>query len=51
MRDLGAVGTDLGSLPGGMGGINNRGQLVGASCVNDPLCNLGNPNLQTRAYL
>jgi probable HAF family extracellular repeat protein len=51
MRDLGTVETDLGSLPGGMGGINNKGQVVGASCVNDPSCNLGNPNLQTRAYL
>jgi probable HAF family extracellular repeat protein len=51
MRDLGTVETDLGSLPGGMGGINNKGQVVGASCVNDPSCNLGNPNLQIRAYL
>jgi probable HAF family extracellular repeat protein len=51
MQDLGTVDADLGSLPGGMEGINNRGQIVGASCINDPLCNLANPNLQTRAYL
>jgi probable HAF family extracellular repeat protein len=51
MQDLGTVGADLGSLPGGMEGINNQGQIVGASCINDPLCNLANPNLQTRAYL
>jgi len=33
MRDLGTVGTDVASLPGGMGGINNRSQVVGSSCA------------------
>ncbi len=51
IRDLGTVAGDLGSLPGGMGAINDLGQAVGMSCVNDPSCNQANPNLQTRAYL
>jgi probable HAF family extracellular repeat protein len=52
MQDLGSVDADLGSLPGsGMGAINNNGQVVGMSCVNDALCNTSNPELMTRAYL
>jgi probable HAF family extracellular repeat protein len=49
MRDLGTVGSDLASLPGGMGGINNKGQVVGQSCDADPLTAKTPPNC--RAYL
>jgi probable HAF family extracellular repeat protein len=48
MRDLGTVGSDLASLPGGMGGINNKGQVVGQSCNVNPLT-ARTPNC--RAYL
>jgi len=52
MKDLGLLGTDLGNLPGsGMGGINNNGQVVGLSCMNDPLCDSTNPSFMARAYL
>lgn len=49
MTDLGTVGADLASLPGGMGAINNRGQIVGESCDVDPLTAQTPPNC--RAYL
>jgi probable HAF family extracellular repeat protein len=49
MSDLGLLEKDLGNLPGA-GGINDNGQVVGMSCVNDPLCNSSNPNFQGRAY-
>jgi probable HAF family extracellular repeat protein len=44
---LGALPGDVGSIPQW---INNRGQVVGASCVDTPLCVLG-PGVQLRAYL
>jgi len=47
-RDLGTVEQDLGSFATG---INAKGQVVGASCVNDATCNITNPELQSRAYL
>ena len=50
MRDLGVIDTDLGSAPG-TAGINNRGQVVGVSCINDAGCNFFNPNFMGRAYL
>ena len=34
-----------------MGGINNRGQVVGLSCINDALCDSSNPSFMARAYL
>jgi len=52
MKDLGLLDTDSGNLPGsGMGAINNNGQVVGVSCINDPSCNTLNPELLARAYL
>lgn len=52
MKDLGLLGNDLGNLPGaGVGGINNRGQVVGISCINDAFCDMGNPTFMGRAYL
>ena len=50
MSDLGVIDTDLGSAPG-IAGINNRGQVVGVSCINDAECNFFNPNFMGRAYL
>jgi probable HAF family extracellular repeat protein len=50
MHDLGVIDTDLGSAPG-TDGINNRGQVVGVSCINDAGCNFLNPNFMGRAYL
>jgi probable HAF family extracellular repeat protein len=42
----------LGNLPGsGAGAINNNGQVVGVSCVNDPSCDTTNPEFMARAYL
>jgi probable HAF family extracellular repeat protein len=32
MQNIGTVGADLSALPGGFGGINNKGQVVGQSC-------------------
>ena len=49
MRDLGAVENDVASVPGGMGGINNRGQVVGQSCDANPLTSQTPPHC--RAYL
>ena len=51
MQDLGLLETDLGNLPGGGMGINNNGQVVGMSCVNDALCDMSNPEFMSRAYL
>ena len=52
MQDLGLLETDLGNVPGsGFGAINNHGQVVGVSCVNDPLCDTTNPHFLSRAYL
>jgi probable HAF family extracellular repeat protein len=50
MHDLGVIDTDLGSAPG-TAGINNSGQVVGVSCINDAGCNFFNPNFMGRAYL
>lgn len=50
MTDLGTVENDLGSAPG-ISGLNNAGQVVGVSCVNDPACNFFNPSFEGRAYL
>jgi probable HAF family extracellular repeat protein len=47
-RDIGTVEQDLGSFATG---INAKGQVVGASCVNDATCDITNPELQSRAYL
>lgn len=47
-QDLGTLGGDLGSQAVW---INDNGQVVGFSCINDPLCNVANPQTQTRAYL
>jgi probable HAF family extracellular repeat protein len=49
MRDLGTVGKDVASIPGGMGGINNKEQVVGQSCDANPLTAQTQPNC--RAYL
>jgi len=49
IRDLGTLGTDVASIPGGMGGINNKGQVVGESCDANPLTAQTPPNC--RAYL
>jgi probable HAF family extracellular repeat protein len=43
------VGNDVASIPGGMGGINNKGQVVGQSCDANPLTAQTPPNC--RAYL
>ena len=32
IQNIGTVGGDLSALPGGFGGINNNGQVVGQSC-------------------
>ncbi len=48
MQDLGTIGGDLGSQAVW---INDYAQVVGFSCINDPLCNVANPQTQTRAYL
>jgi hypothetical protein len=49
MQDLDTMGTDLASLPGGMEGINNKGQVDGESCDIDPLT--AQLPLNCRAYL
>ncbi len=49
MHDLGTVGKDVASIPGGMGGINNKGQVVGLSCNANPLTAQAPP--KCRAYL
>ncbi len=49
MRDLGTLGSDVASIPGGMGGINNKGQVVGQSCDANPITAQTPPNC--RAYL
>jgi probable HAF family extracellular repeat protein len=49
MHDLGTIGNDVASIPGGMGGINNKGQVVGESCDANPLTAQTPPNC--RAYL
>ena len=49
MRDLGTLGIDVASIPGGMGGVNNKGQVVGQSCDANPLTAQTPPHC--RAYL
>ena len=49
MRDLGTIGNDAASIPGGMGGINNKGDVVGQSCDANPITAQTPPNC--RAYL
>ena len=50
MKDLGTVGADVSSTPGGLKAINNEGYVVGASCsVADPINGLFSG--KCRAYL